>query len=679
MGATTLAHLFCPLLLLDLEAASPKSSSQKELLWHLASLPEPLVFEEELPLIASSNSKRSILRSFEPTLRRPYTSSPFLQRQYGRKALPTGDPHPVSAKYLLLRNRGLSPEDQARAKQVAKDYLKGNPLLNKVAQNQKFSTVDLLARYCEGSKRSIVEANVLMRSMQKNAYFGTGVIDAGEKKYFSGLLYAKSALELAIKKIYPGRRKHELQGGYDFVGADLVQILWLYGRLGENLIDEKAHHHLLTNLLDLREDIAQLRATPLFSEEVCAPYALCFVEESENHVLMALSSIVLTYKYLVDIGDSSESTRKILAEMEQKSLVYMRYILTRGFHEFNSIPYVGYTIHPLQMLASYGNEEVARMAARLLDLLWSNYAFGTYKYHTFPPFCRQLSRVHGTSLLEAYQTNFIALWRGERDKVTQYKLGLKGLLSLYRPAQEIYDRIEQKNPPYLACIGHGPSGSPEIYYSKNRFLISGGGVKSSRSDERLATRPISLILDDGAVDIRELLRLGEYNECLSVNNSGVYERFACSAKPLILGSRHRVLASQNTEKGSWIVLEPLEELFVVAFSYAGNKKDSMGFFALFEGHEARNVMGIARGERIDPRLLLSRVVNSNLDPMLLRTTFIFPKGPDQGDVLEIRYDLKAPKDRYVIQSAQGIHELSSLGESSIDPNVQKWPMLRLFE
>ena len=77
----------------------------------------------------------------------------------------------------------------------------------------------------------------------------------------------------------------------------------------------------------------------------------------------------------------------------------------------------------------------------------------------------------------------------------------------YRLPDETARWVLEKPGDYFVRMGHGPGGSPEVYSGGPGYLISGGGVNRGKAS-LLVARPITLILDDGAKDLSEVLHLG---------------------------------------------------------------------------------------------------------------------------------------------------------------------------
>ena len=82
--------------------------------------------------------------------------------------------------------------------------------------------------------------------------------------------------------------------------------------------------------------------------------------------------------------------------------------------------------------------------------------------------------------------------------------------------------VEKKDKPYFVMIGRGPGASPEIYSGGPGYLITAGGVHRGKRS-MIVARPITLMLEDEAKDLKQVLSLaGPGDEYTEWNNTGVY-------------------------------------------------------------------------------------------------------------------------------------------------------------
>ena len=167
------------------------------------------------------------------------------------------------------------------------------------------------------------------------------------------------------------------EGDYDFTIVTLITILHRFADNPDRL-EPTTRRHLLDTLLTARG--GEPRRT------VPGTYGL--VTETENHVLMTEGSRYLRAQFLAARGDDKAARQQqgladFLAE-------YLQQIIDRGFVEFHSIPYAGYTAQALLNLADFAADEpVRRRAVALLDREATRYAQSSLNFRRCVPFHRQ--------------------------------------------------------------------------------------------------------------------------------------------------------------------------------------------------------------------------------------------------------------------------------------------------
>ena len=219
--------------------------------------------------------------------------------------------------------------------------------------------------------------------------------------------------------------------------------------------------------------------------------------------------------------------------LETFLLEHLGHMEKAGFHEYNSRPYIGYTLTALLNLQSFAGPKVSAAATRILDRANWEYALGSFGNRRFPPFRRQPRRSVDTDLDGDYHSAMIRTWmslQSSEPAVTSLLSGDHQALwvpfTSYRLPDTTVAWIERKPHEYYVRMGHGHDGSPEIYSGAPGFLISAGGVARDRFNQAVA-RPTTLMLNDGSDDLSQLLQLsGTAEDFREWNNTGVYERFA---------------------------------------------------------------------------------------------------------------------------------------------------------
>ena len=424
------------------------------------------------------------------------------------------------------------------------------------------------------------------------------------------------------------------KGDYDFAEAVLTTILWLFGEDATTLTPP-AREHLLHVLLT--EDGGDFRAT--------APHTLGLVEETENHLLMTEGSRYLKNRWLRAHGNLSPRFDNDANGLEKKLLALLAAMRTAGFHEFNSQPYIGYTLHGLLNLEAFASAPLRAAARDLLDAMNWNYALGSYRLRHFPPFRRLLGYASMTSLSSGYQTAYLTTWLSYASAPLELPALQKGgethaLLAAclpYRPPDAVVRLLFDKGAGYFAKIGHGADACPEIFSAGAGFLLSAGGV-SRGAASAIVARPITLLLDDTAGDLADVFHLaGPGENFREWNNTGVAPAFACAAGPVHVPAPLAPLTAQ----GPWKIFSGGHGLVIATYS-----TPTVGLLALFPGEE--------------PAALLRALLAANPAGPALAHEFVFPGGR------RLTYDLHSPRDRWVLLSDSG---------KICDREFDRWPLL----
>lgn len=422
-------------------------------------------------------------------------------------------------------------------------------------------------------------------------------------------------------------------GDYDFTFTVLTTILWQFGD-DPKLLYEKTAEHLLKVLLI--EEGNKFRCT--------APKTLGLFPETENHVLMTEGSRYLKNRWLTLHGNNDPKYDNISNEMESKILGLLHEMKTNGLYEFNSMPYVGYTITALLNLEAYASKKVKKEARDVLDYMNFCYAMGSYNYKHFPPMRRRYDQANRYKLTTGYHSVFMKAWMSFLPGAkTNFDIGkgeahaIIGACMPYRPADKITDLLFEKDNGYFVKMGHGKDACPEIYAVGKNYLLSAGGVNRGKKSQIVA-RPITLFINDGAKNLEETFHLsGPGTDFMAWNNTGVYKGFACAAGPVSIPKEHQPIFKSNT----WSVFEVGENVFLAVFS-----SDKLGIMAIFENQ--------------DPEKLVRNLEKANPDMERLKTHFQFPGGS------LIEYDVKAPKNKWVI---------TQVDKSNIDREFDNWPLI----
>lgn len=534
-----------------------------------------------------------------------------------------------------------------------------------------------LACLMHGSEESIEEANRLILSMREKGKMGTGHIAY-------------------------------INGGYDFTATSLVTVLQKFGSMSETpLLSPEAEDHLLNTLLNFKKEAEEIQHQLGDSGFKLSCPNMPLIEESENHTWMILSSVYLGLKYktekecggnvqdalsslqdeITSLMETLETTTEpkeakgledaikgkqklreklerkndLIAHMEDRICKFAGYIDKRGFHEFNSRPYIAFSMHPLLNLEGFGSERVRNASRGLLDHISYIHSLRSYNDKAYSLFCRLFCKAKEASFENCHQTAMWKSWKCEEgedaseDIVGDSDVGHMITASLlpYRPPQELVDLSSNKGAGYLAFIGHGKSA--EVYAAGKKTLMS-GGVKDPK-DPDATVRPITLISSEGTRDYNNTLSLGRPGKCQEVNNTGVYKNFACSKGPLNIGELEPIYIRSSGE-GEWMLFEIQEGVYALGFAHNESGAGTMGVIAAFEedGIDAERAI-----ELFDEAVDLNTAEGANI-----RESFQFPSGGPK-----INYDVDSKRSKWVIKS---VEEGDTTQE--FDRNIEGWPQVR---
>lgn len=424
-------------------------------------------------------------------------------------------------------------------------------------------------------------------------------------------------------------------GDYDFTLAGLTPILFLFGDEPEVLFPD-ARRHLLETLLTLDG------GEPL----VTVPGSLGMVRDTENHLLMTEGSRYLKNRWLATHGRDEPRYDNVANGLEQWLLDLIAKLRSEGLYEFNSIPYEGYSLTALLNLEAFASPKLQAAARDLLDHLNWKYAIGSFGFRRFPPFRRQYKHADDTALdgdrHAGLMKSWMSLYPDEPVDVVlkdNWHIAIWACWSPYRLPDETARWMINKPSEYFVRVGHGANASPEIYSGGPAFLLTAGGVnRGGRS--LIVARPITLMLDDDAKDLSEVLHLAGPGESFrGWNNTGVWRRFAVAAGPVNVPDSWVV----DAQSSLWKVYLRNEDVCVAVHS--------------------RNDFGIVHVvESTDPADVLSKVQDANSDAGQLRASFQIPSGP------RINYNAKAPRNRWVVRQ---------VGDRPVSRDFDAWPQMRL--
>lgn len=428
-------------------------------------------------------------------------------------------------------------------------------------------------------------------------------------------------------------------GDYDFTLTVLVTLLYLVGD-DPALLTPETRAHLLDVLMTRKG------GTPL----VTVPRSFGLVLDTENHHLMTNGSQYLTNQWLrTHEGRTDPAFDNTTNGLEAWLIAYLEEIRDEGVYEFNSIPYLAYTIHPLLNLEAFAESaEIRDLARYLLDLMSLEYALGSLDFRRVAPFRRQERHADRTSLSDDPHTAAMRVWLDDPYEPGQALPPATGHSSAsfaaavlpYRPAPDVRFWTREKPAPYFAQFGRGPEATPEIYSGGPGYLLAAGGVhRGWRS--HIVARPITLLLSDGATDLSECFHIVGRGDWRRWNNTGVHQHFAVANGPVHVPAQYAPVAVS----GEWRVFAPeaVPGLQIVVLS-----RDDLGLIALFPDspYEADELLTILEA--------------FNHAPHALRRAFTWP------DRTVVHYSVDTPAGNWVLHSWRG---------DAFERDYDAWPRL----
>jgi hypothetical protein len=425
-------------------------------------------------------------------------------------------------------------------------------------------------------------------------------------------------------------------GNYDFTEVDLVALLYLFRDQLDKLYPDTAKHIVDTLLVENG-------STP----RPMVPGSLGLVLETENHVLMTEGARYLKNQWYFERGAPDQLGNPIYDNdrngLGAWLLNYLRGIQDAGFYEFNSIPYLSYAMRAVLNLEAFpSNDEITATARYILDKANFQYALGSLDLRRCAPFRRQPERAGLTDLQADEHTPLMQVWTcGPADPLPpepRFRVREEILAETmpYRLPAAVRQWTLEKPEIYFVRFGHGRNGSPELYSGGPNYLISAGGVNRGWRS-LIAARPISLLLRDGARDLRDCFHLTGQGHWTKWNNTGVCNRFACSNGALNVPKNKQADASA----GHWAVYN--ESGVMIAVYGAGPV-----------------LLAVFPDWKNSPDELLQAISQANPSEPDLAHTFHWPSGGT------VEYDVNAPKGTWVIAFIDG---------KPVDRRYDSWPQM----
>lgn len=307
------------------------------------------------------------------------------------------------------------------------------------------------------------------------------------------------------------------EGDYDFVMKELVSLLYLFKAQPALLTDDAAWNILERGLVAQAKTDPEAHLTfdirmPLLGDALRYP-------ETENHVLMTLSSIYLTRAYIAE-NPRQDPRVRALAERDPRLIDADAYkapllratgrVLHDGFFETNARPYQALSMHALLNLASFSPDPAVQTGAHnALDYLATVFAFQSLEQKRFGPYRRSAKYADRIGMYDNDGVIFMMgvlaggyAWPAEFQRVANATgHALWASLMPYRLPDAVQELMLHKHTGYWARM-HSRFGSrdyqvgrpgryltteeskeargplealPELYFVTQRFLNAAGG------------------------------------------------------------------------------------------------------------------------------------------------------------------------------------------------------------
>ncbi len=436
------------------------------------------------------------------------------------------------------------------------------------------------------------------------------------------------------------------RGDYDFSLPPLTAILYLFGEDSERLYPE-TRDHLLEVLLNQEGD--QFQTT--------VPGSMGLVTETENHILMTEGPRYLKNQWLAERGSEDPVHDNKQNGMEEKLVSFLEEMHEAGPFEYNSYPYLGYTVMAVALLEAFAEQPVADAARTFLDGINWEYALGSSHLRRYAPYRRQSRRRDIADLHQHPHTSVMASWMAWRefnDPATKTALDRVAELDTnrhhaffaaimpYRLPEPTAEFVDTGSGDAFVRIARGPGVSPEIYSRGKGYMISAGGTGDGR-DGQIVPRPTTVMLNDGARDLDDVVHIVPAKEDYRQwNNTGVAPGVAVGRGRLHVPGEWDPAA----QAGEWYVYER-GDVFVAAVEL-----DGVAVIQVLDRADAvEKCTTETEGRRQEIAACIAVTLarkNSESPPAGGRVVML--------DGTEVQYDVDAPLDTWVIAAVDGVEQ-----------------------
>jgi hypothetical protein len=407
-------------------------------------------------------------------------------------------------------------------------------------------------------------------------------------------------------------------GDYDFAAVWMTTILYEFGK-NEKILYPETREYLLNVLLP---DQGKL--------DLKVPRTLGLVFDTENHLLMREGSRYLKNQWLKSQGNTSaryDNKRNGLGQWLERYLNHMR---LHGPYEYNSVPYLSYSILPLMNLADYAESgTIRKLAESILDDNFYRFAYGSLNLKQCAPFRRQFEYAQSQSLELNRCRSLVRFWQDENFNESG-QLELAAVVHGYTLPVSTYTFFEErKDEDYYKIFPHDQKGSPEIYSGGKHYLLSAGGAYRGKN-AKVIPRPAALLLDDNARELKDCIHIKGQGDWKLWNMTGVHRRFAVAKGTVFVPDKYDLKVQPG-----WNVLKSNNDMTV----------------ALYQGQDLAILLVVPDCQYGQDQLI--QMLTDKNGSLGQTNTFSWPQEIAPENIKTITFDVNAPPDQWVITGIDG--------------------------
>ena len=414
-------------------------------------------------------------------------------------------------------------------------------------------------------------------------------------------------------------------GDYDFSEVPLVTLLYLFGDKPE-LLYPATKENLLNNLLTHSGNKTHERT----------PRMMGMMRETENHVLMGETSRYLKNQWLQEHGDTNRLNDNQRNGINAWWMACLNQKLARGFFEFNSNPYSGFSLTALFTMHTFcHNKEVKEKIGEVLNDVFTLYAYGSLNLRRHPPIRRQARHAADENFSGDPVTSIVKvlLSKDKNHSFVQpasehFLHALLTLLSDYKLPASTIDLLDGKKLDYFIKKGHGYHSCPQIYSGNADYLLSAGGAERG-AISLISARPIVLFLNDTATELKQCFHLPGKGKRSTWNLTGVYQQFACANHPVVVPAQYKPAYEQN----GWMIFKPYT---------------TKNFYVLVYNSVNFGLLAVIPESNLNAQDIVAKAIALNASGNLRQQASI-----PFAEPITLHYNVNASKSKWVIKDVNG--------------------------